>query len=75
MKTYGSHDADEGVSVVCDNYGNVYMGSSFKSGMVMDTFQLNYVGNQDGLISKIDSTGKIYGQKVLAECMMIGQRL
>jgi len=59
MKTYGSHDADEGVNVVCDASGNVYLVSSFRNVMTMDTFQLNYVGNQDGVISKIDSTGKI----------------
>lgn len=58
MKTYGSHDADEGVSVVCDTHGNVYMVSSFRNNMMMDTFHVPYTGNQDGIISKIDSTGK-----------------
>ena len=63
MKTYGSHDADEGVSVVCDTHGNVYMVSSFRNNMMMDTFHVPYTGNQDGIISKIDSTGKIIWSK------------
>ncbi len=59
MKTYGSSDADYGESVVCDAFGNVYIASSFGNVMMMDTFHLNYAGHQDGIISKIDSTGKI----------------
>ncbi len=63
MKSYGSTNAEEGMNVVCDPQGNAYLISSFRNEMMMDTFQLNYSGNQDGIISKIDSTGKILWSK------------
>ena len=59
MKSYGSHEADEGVYAVSDAYGNVYLASGFRNNMMMDTFHITYHGAEDGIISKLDSTGKI----------------
>jgi len=59
MKSFGSTDTDDGVKVVSDNSGNVYLAAAFKNPMTMDTVNLPYKGNVDAVIAKLDSNGTI----------------